>query len=39
MNFKDPIGQVIKDNGEDWHMIGVVEDFVVRSPFRPITPW
>jgi ABC-type antimicrobial peptide transport system permease subunit len=38
MNFKDPIGQSILDNGEDWHIIGVVEDFVVRSPFRPITP-
>ena len=38
MNFKDPIGQIIRDNGEEWHVIGVVEDFVVRSPFIPVTP-
>ncbi len=38
MGFKNPIGQVIKDNGHDWHVIGVVEDFVVRSPFYKITP-
>jgi ABC-type antimicrobial peptide transport system permease subunit len=38
MAFKDPIGQIIQDNGHDWHVIGVVEDFVVRSPFQKITP-
>jgi putative ABC transport system permease protein len=38
MNFKEPLGQILLDNGEEWHVIGVVEDFVVRSPFRPITP-
>lgn len=38
MAFKDPIGQIIKDNGHDWHVIGVVEDFVVRSPFQKVTP-
>ncbi len=38
MAFEDPIGQVIQDNGYDWHVIGVVEDFVVRSPFQKVTP-
>jgi ABC-type antimicrobial peptide transport system permease subunit len=38
MAFKDPIGQIIQDNGHDWHVIGVVEDFVVRSPFQKVTP-
>jgi putative ABC transport system permease protein len=38
MGFKNPIGQIIRDNDEDWHVIGVVKDFVVRSPFGNITP-
>ncbi|HSK13236.1 MAG TPA: ABC transporter permease [Phnomibacter sp.] len=38
MGFKDPIGQIIRDDGRDWHVIGVVEDFVVRSPFMKVTP-
>ncbi len=38
MNFKDPIGQVLRDGDVDWTVIGVVEDFVVRSPFTKITP-
>ncbi|WP_350286672.1 ABC transporter permease [uncultured Croceitalea sp.] len=38
MGFEDPIGQVIKDNGTDWHVIGVVKDFVFNSPFQKIEP-
>lgn len=38
MNFKEPIGQIIKDNGIDWHVVGVIKDFVLKSPFRPIEP-
>lgn len=38
MGFDDPIGQPIKDNGKDWHVIGVVKDFILRSPFDPIPP-
>jgi len=38
MNFKDPIGQVIRDNGTDWHVIGVIQNFVLKSPFQPIAP-
>lgn len=38
MDFKEPIGQVLRDNGEEWHVVGVVEDFIVRSPFIPVTP-
>jgi len=38
MGFKQPIGQVIKDNGTDWHIVGVVKDFILISPFRPIEP-
>ena len=38
MGFKDPIGQIIKDNGTDWHIVGVIKDFILISPFRPIEP-
>lgn len=38
MAFQDPIGQVVKDMGMDWHIIGVVKDFVFTSPFQKIEP-
>lgn len=38
MQFKDPIGQIVKDNGTDWHVVGVVKDFVLKSPFQPVEP-
>ena len=38
MGFKQPIGQIIKDNGTDWHIVGVIKDFILISPFRPIEP-
>ncbi len=33
MNLKSPIGQIIKDNGRDWHVVGVIKDFILTSPF------
>jgi ABC-type antimicrobial peptide transport system permease subunit len=36
-NFDDPIGKIIVD-GRDWHIIGVIKDFVQESPFNPVTP-
>jgi len=38
MNFEDPIGQIIKDNGIDWHVVGVTKDFVLKSPFQKVEP-
>lgn len=38
MGFDNPIGEVIKDDGRDWHIIGVVKDFVFTSPFRKTEP-
>ncbi len=38
MKFEEPIGQIINDNDIDWHVIGVVKDFVLKSPFQRITP-
>jgi ABC-type antimicrobial peptide transport system permease subunit len=38
MNLKEPVGQIIKDNNIDWHVVGVVKDFILQSPFQPIEP-
>jgi ABC-type antimicrobial peptide transport system permease subunit len=38
MNFKDPIGKIIKDNGIDWHVVGVIKDFILHSPYDPTRP-
>jgi putative ABC transport system permease protein len=41
MGFKDPIGKVI-DRGHwgaaDWHIIGVVKDFILESPYERVKP-
>ncbi|WP_282112108.1 ABC transporter permease [Maribacter stanieri] len=38
MGFNEPLGQIIKDNGIEWHVVGVVKDFVFNSPFQKIEP-
>ena len=38
MGFKNPIGQLITDNGKTYHVIGVIRDFILKSPFEPISP-
>src|SRR5579862_3560662 len=40
MGFKNPIGQII-DHGAwdaDWHVIGVIRDFILQSPYETIKP-
>ena len=34
MKFKEPIGQLMKDGDAQFHVIGVVKDFILRSPYR-----
>jgi len=38
MKFKDPIGKIVKDNGTDWHIVGVIKDFILTSPYTPTKP-
>ena len=38
MKFKNPIGQIVSDNGQQWHVIGVIKDFILESPYQPIKP-
>ncbi len=38
MKFKDPIGKIVKDNGIEWHIIGVIKDFILTNPYEPTRP-
>lgn len=39
MGFKDPIGQLIYDDPINWHVVGVIKDFILESPYEPIKPF
>ena len=39
MGFKNPIGQVIYDDPINWHVVGVIKDFILESPYEPIKPF
>jgi ABC-type antimicrobial peptide transport system permease subunit len=38
MNLENPIGEIITTQGIDWHVVGVVKDFILRSPYEPVEP-
>lgn len=38
MDFDEPIGKTIRDHGQDWHIVGVVKDVIMGSPFEQIRP-
>lgn len=38
MKFKEPLGKIVKDNGREWHIVGVVKDFILTNPYEPIRP-
>ena len=38
MKFKDPMGKIVNDLGVDWHIVGVVKDFILTSPYEPTRP-
>lgn len=38
MGFKDPVGQPVKSDEGNWHVIGVVKDFAPGNPFAPEYP-
>ncbi|RYE17096.1 MAG: FtsX-like permease family protein, partial [Sphingobacteriaceae bacterium] len=37
MRLKNPVGQLIKDNGHTWHVVGVIKDFIFESPYEKIS--
>ncbi|MES2647229.1 MAG: ABC transporter permease [Bacteroidota bacterium] len=38
MKFKDPLGKIVKDNGIEWHIVGVIKDFILTNPYEPTRP-
>ncbi len=38
MHFTHPIGQIIMDNDVTYHVVGVIKDFILQSPYTPVTP-
>ncbi|PUZ27164.1 ABC-type antimicrobial peptide transport system, permease component [Chitinophaga costaii] len=38
MQFKDPIGKTVSDLGVNWHIVGVIKDFIFTSPYEPTRP-
>lgn len=38
MGLKNPIGQTMGDMGQQWTIVGVVKDFILSSPYRPVAP-
>jgi len=38
MKFKDPIGKTVFDLGIKWHIVGVIKDFILTSPYEPTRP-
>lgn len=38
MGLQQPLGKVIKSETKDWHVVGVISDFIPGSPFQPVSP-
>jgi ABC-type antimicrobial peptide transport system permease subunit len=38
MGLKQPLGQTIKDMGQAWHVVGIIKDFIINSPYQPLEP-
>ncbi|RIV21323.1 ABC transporter permease [Fibrisoma montanum] len=38
MHLKNPVGTTIHFHDRDWHIVGVVKDFVFASPYDPVNP-
>ncbi len=38
MNLKNPVGEVLRKDGKDYKIIGVIKDVVAESPYKPVRP-
>jgi putative ABC transport system permease protein len=38
MGFENPVGQLIRSHEGDWHVVGVVNDFIAINPYAPVEP-
>ena len=39
MNLKEPLGKVLRDGESSATIVGVVEDFLIESPYKPVKPY
>jgi putative ABC transport system permease protein len=38
IGFKDPLGKIIKDGDMPFHIVGIIKDFILNSPYQPTKP-
>jgi len=38
MGLKNPVGEIVKWDGQPFHVIGVIKDMVSESPYEPVRP-
>jgi ABC-type antimicrobial peptide transport system permease subunit len=38
MRFRNPLGQIIRADGQQWHVVGIIRDFILTSPYEPVKP-
>jgi hypothetical protein len=38
MGFREPLGELVKASGREWHVVGVIKDFILQSPYYPTKP-
>jgi hypothetical protein len=38
MGFENPVGQLIRSSEGDWHVVGVVKNFIAGDPYAPVEP-
>ena len=38
MRLSNPIGSLVKGDGRDWRVVGVVKDFIIASPTEKVNP-
>jgi putative ABC transport system permease protein len=36
MGLKDPVGKIVREDGKPLHIVGVVKDMVMESPYQPV---
>jgi ABC-type antimicrobial peptide transport system permease subunit len=36
MRLENPLGAIVKADGEQWHVVGVVKDFIYESPYENV---
>ena len=38
MGFENPVGQLLRSHEGNWHVVGVVNNFIVTNPYMPAEP-